>query len=820
MIEQILLEVKKFVPLTSPLAAFNAVNPLADLTYNSLDEALRELNNYCNIKGTLSLPEYNKMFIDGLIELNDLQEAVCEFVENNKIQDKAKVEDIILLFTNRDLQEKLEVAYLQTERPNSILISSIIENSDKYIDADKVRNKIIAFCNSFFDTTQAKWKIPSQAQDLFSAWLEYIFVENKTLAKITQNFSTNSEEVLSKLLTMLGVPPGLWQRYLSEIVFQLLGWCSVTKWIELHPQNPYFSKKAKLSDILAIWLYYEVNLKQKHNIAVNLEEPDKNYNALLKRSISSVLIQYKFPLNLIERLDYFTIALIWQRSFEFNYQRNLLFKLTSIGSISGNTNNTHKQNIDHKEAMIKAQAVFCIDTRSEGLRRYIEQVGNYKTYGFAGFFGLAFCLQDEEKESLTWQFPLNASSTIKLVKPKGQSSLFKDTFSAFIKLFNKLKASFLTPLLLFEIVGVWLLGHLFAKTLIPKHANKFYEFCARAKSNNEAIDIYNNATYLNSSGFNVNDLADKIALVLKAIGLTNDFAKFVLIVAHFSISENNPFSSALNCGACGGNSGAMNSIVFCKAANDEKVRQILAQRHSIHIPLDTFFVSSAHQTTTDEVIYYNIDILTKTQQEAEFEEIKQDISKASKLLLSERSLGLPNSNGINMRQFNWAQVVPELGLANNAAFIIGPRALTEGINLKRRVFLHSYEPNYDPGGEILSIILNTSAIVGNFINLQYYFSTTDPEVYGSGNKVIHNVVAGTGVMEGNFSNYKIGLPLQSVMSLNNLVHEPLRLLVIVYARKEVVNKILSSSTELNSIFKGNWAYLKIIEPNFEARNSS
>ncbi len=54
-------------------------------------------------------------------------------------------------------------------------------------------------------------------------------------------------------------------------------------------------------------------------------------------------------------------------------------------------------------------------------------------------------------------------------------------------------------------------------------------------------------------------------------------------------------------------------------------------------------------------------------------------------------------------------------------------------------------------------------VVTNWINLQYHASTVDNRRYGSGNKVLHNVVGGRlGVFEGNGGDLRIGLPLQSL----------------------------------------------------------
>ena len=56
-----------------------------------------------------------------------------------------------------------------------------------------------------------------------------------------------------------------------------------------------------------------------------------------------------------------------------------------------------------------AQAVFCIDVRSEPLRRALEATGPYATLGFAGFFGLAVNYAALGSDTTTEQFPVLVS---------------------------------------------------------------------------------------------------------------------------------------------------------------------------------------------------------------------------------------------------------------------------------------------------------------------------------------------------------------------------------------------------------------------------
>ena len=108
--------------------------------------------------------------------------------------------------------------------------------------------------------------------------------------------------------------------------------------------------------------------------------------------------------------------------------------------------------------------------------------------------------------------------------------------------------------------------------------------------------------------------------------------------------------------------------------------------------------------------------------------------------------------------------------------IVSRRLLTQGLFLDRRAFLQSYDPTQDPDGTILERILTAVVPVAAGIGLEYYFSRVDNCRYGCGTKVPHNITGLIGVMDGEQSDLRIGLPWQMVW-----VHEPMRLTFIVEA---------------------------------------
>ena len=70
-------------------------------------------------------------------------------------------------------------------------------------------------------------------------------------------------------------------------------------------------------------------------------------------------------------------------------------------------------------------------------------------------------------------------------------------------------------------------------------------------------------------------------------------------------------------------------------------------------------------------------------------------------------------------------------------------------------------------------------------------STVDNFRYGSGNKVLHNVVSGhLCAFEGNGGDLRIGLPMQSLHDGERWVHAPLRLSVFIEAPRAAIEGVL------------------------------
>ena len=84
-----------------------------------------------------------------------------------------------------------------------------------------------------------------------------------------------------------------------------------------------------------------------------------------------------------------------------------------------------------------------------------------------------------------------------------------------------------------------------------------------------------------------------LAATFRNIGTTTParFAPLVVIFGHGSLSVNNPFEAAYQCGACGGRDGGPNARLMARLGNDAEVRRVLMRDFGIEVPGDTYFVA-------------------------------------------------------------------------------------------------------------------------------------------------------------------------------------------------------------------------------------
>ncbi len=608
-------------------------------------------------------------------------------------------------------------------------------------------------------------------------------------------------------------------------------------------------------------------------------------------------------------------ALKWLEAYELTHQNHVLRQLIRPPVCRGDLRSGSRD-----PARPLAQWVFCIDIRSEVLRRHLEQRGGYETFGFAGFFGLPMSYRslDELHESALCPVLLKPKHLIREVPrayhgERAQQRKRRARFAKFWReLLHDLKHNVITPYVMVEAVG-WFLGvPLLGKTLWPQAYHRLERWFntvmmpavattltvdklgipeaeamvaaeqrlqiarwlrgrfhiagsrltvhvlesirqqaletdpetaivpgalaqllainpARERAVMEELRRECRLTpraaharfdRITQTGFTLTEQAYYVETSLRLMGLTGPFARLVVLCGHSSTSQNNPYESALDCGACGGSSGLPNARTFAMIANRPQVREVLAQR-GLMIPADTHFLAALHDTTTDRVRIVDLEDVPSTHQK-DLAQLLQDVQEASAAAATERWVRLsmsPPSNAprgcvraVERCSLDWAEVRPEWGLARNSVFIIGRRRLTQGIDLEGRAFLHSYDHTLDQDGKLLEIIMTAPLIVAQWINLEYYFSTVDPGVYGSGSKVYHNVTGRIGVMTGNQSDLRMGLPVQSVMNGARPYHEPMRLTALIEAPLGRIMTILDRQLFLKTLFANGWLRLVALEP--------
>lgn len=776
-LEQQIDKVVAYIPVVWPLQQFIATNPLWDLTAKPMDLVLKALCATTSVSVGLSLHEYREYYHAGKITEQALQQSISIFFQQMGVDHSPEAQ--------QQLYEKLlhnhQLEKLMQERavPSDLLLSAQLQLQPGVYDTplDRVQTQCLDWLADYFNPE--KPMIDQRPNNLFAYWYQAMRVKNKAWRSVLSGYPSDKFLLVDALLTALQVPESARSNYLMAICWRLKGWVGYIKWQKNYPTVPGYHQSADVIDVIAMWLAYEAvywAAYQNHNQSSNFV-PD--YQDRQEANCN----------------DYVDLILLWQRAYELSYAQQLHMQLEKKAQAA------QRLAEPQKSSDPMSQWVFCIDVRSEGFRRHLEQVGNHETFGFAGFFGFAYQLRDNETGRCANQCPALITPDLLLERRRVSSSIVRQVAAAISSSVKYGKRSIFSPFVLYEMFGFWASVVLVAKNYLTR-LSAWIRSCLGAPTltvDSLSVSIEEIAQ--------VNTLADSAKGLLASMGLTDHFAPIVVLCGHYAVTENNPYQSALDCGACGGNTGVSNAIVAAEVLNNPQVRARLEEL-GIRIPDTTRFIAACHNTTTDQIVWYvNTKSLTKAER-TYLQQIKQDAVYAGEQLQVERVRDLPGDTSSIRRSRHWAELMPEWGLANNEAMIIGPRELTSGLDLERRVFLHSYDSAQDPDGSLLAGIFLGPVVVAHWINSQYYFSAVDPRHYGSGNKAIHNVLPYVGVMEGNQSDLKYGLPYQSLFFRDQRMHEPLRLLVLVDAEEDKIANMLQQHDSLQALVTGQWITVK------------
>jgi len=502
---------------------------------------------------------------------------------------------------------------------------------------------------------------------------------------------------------------------------------------------------------------------------------------------------------------------VWQRALEAAARRPLVDQLSARAAARADAAGAEPVGAA-PTGQVTAQLIFCIDVRSERMRRHLEARGAYATYGYAGFFGAAVGYQAPSGQVFD-QCPVLVPASEVVHDPRRTGA-----FRAAATAATAAAKAPVAPFALAEASGIVLGVTGALQTVAPRALGALADAVHARPRPEEALPAAVAAAAL--------PLAARVDLArsaLTTIGLTEGFAPVIVVVGHGATVQNNAFAAGYDCGACGGNPGLGNARLLAAALNDTEVRVELAAQ-GIALPESTVAVAGLHNTTTD-VVTLDEPAVVGPAVEA-LQRLRRDLALAGEAVAAERCLALPGAprgsvpatRHVATRALDWAEPAPEMGLAGNAAFVAGPRWLTEALDLQGRVFLHSYEPSLDADRAILHTILNAPVVVAQWINNQYYFSAVDPSRFGSGDKTTHNVVGDLGVLSGAAGDLRVGLPWQAVAAHEEQagtaqsLHEPLRLTVVLYAATASVDAVLEGSPEVAHMIGNGWVSLVAIDP--------
>ena len=742
------------LPPAFPLEATVAVNPFLGQTGEDLAAASARMARVGGVRLTRERAEYAALLARGEMTEDDLAAA---------------------LYACQSPVKPVDLAYLKaritgpSEMPQALpTVADLAARVDGTDWPSIIGRSFGLWAGGHFDRGQALWT-PAPGRGAFAAWREWAMHDltpeiaglSGFCAHVTEAPDTADRAIL-RACERLGISETAAETAFHRLYMDMAGWAQHARWL-LWQAEAEGESDPTLTDLLAIRLIWEEAIfAQVPGVTGPWAETVAAHEAPLAPSPDQV------------------IDAILQDAAERAYQRRLAGGLRSPAPVAT------------RPAL---QAAFCIDVRSEVFRRALESLDpGVETIGFAGFFGLPVAHCAHGSDVVEAHLPVLLQPALSATSHAAPEVEQATRISArATRAWGRFRQAAVSSFAFVEAAG-------------PFYASKLVK---DALGLTGAAPAEGPAPRLDPA-LDAGAKAETAAKVLRAMGLAKGHARLVLLLGHGAQVTNNPHESAYHCGACGGHTGEVSARLLAQLLNDPETRVGLSTQ-GIELAGDTHFMAGLHDTTRDEVTLYPDSAAPE-----HAEDIKNAgawLARAGALARSERALSLPGAAArtVAARSSDWAELRPEWGLAGCASFIAAPRAVTSGVDLAGRTFLHSYDWRADEGFATLELILTAPVVVASWISLQYYGSSVAPAQFGGGNKLIHNVTGGIGVVQGNGGLLRPGLPWQAVHDGAALRHDPLRLTVVIEAPKEAISDVLRRHDDLRALFDNGWLHLLALD---------
>ena len=749
----------RLIPPLWPLATSVAVNPYLGHSDETLAMTSARLDRVAGVRSTMPRHWYAERIHAGEISDADLAAALAASLP---------------IFSIDALDQLKDSA--ATQRTAPVALPTIAELASAVTGNDWggiVAARISHWAAGYFDLGQALWAAP-QGRSAYDAWRSVASLDLtpeiaglKGFASQVAQLPDTAELAIAVCVAQLGLSDAALESYFHRLLISLGGWAQMARYRQWQAELAGETDDTVI-DLLAVRLAWDAALWRQ-------------YAASIEPRWHDAMSAYAKPL-VPSREDLIDAAL--QQAYERAEQR----KLAEVMS----------RDIAATSPMrAELQMAFCIDVRSEVFRRALERVDpTIQTLGMAGFFGVGVAHRPFASDLVNPRLPVLLHPQLESCSGAANASTAKRDHDARIgkratRAWGRFKLAAISSFAFVEATGPIYIGKLVRDGLGLAHKSPTADPMPRIEP---APELHTRVA--------------TAAGALRAMSLTRDFARLIVLAGHGADVVNNPHASGLHCGACGGNAGDVNARLMAAMLNDKDVRAGLAA-HAILIPEDTLFVGALHCTTTDLVTLYDADHSCATHT-SDLAQTRRWLTAAGQYARSERMLRLPGANSgadVLRRSKDWSQVRPEWALAGCQSFIVAPRKHTATRNLAGKAFLHDYDWRQDEGFAVLEMILTAPVVVASWISLQYYGSSVAPTLFGAGSKLLHNVSGGIGVVEGNGGLLRSGLPWQSVHDGEQLMHQPLRMSVLVDAPREAISAILERHDGLRSLFTHQWMHL-------------